>query len=68
MKQLDVTGGEYFVAVKSLPDETVAQAALLDPNDNKMFSFAAKRIFDMLFDMYAEEDGYWSKMSTHYFI
>lgn len=60
MKQLGVMGGEYFVASKQLPDETVLPAALLTA-DGANFTRDAERAFEMLFDMYAENDGTWSR-------
>ena len=65
MKTLGVKGGEYFVAKKNLPDSASTQADLANEEG---FTPLAKRAFDMLFDMYAEDDGTWSKWSTHYFI
>ena len=67
MKSLGITGGEYFLASKNLPDDTIQQNPLLEQGGQK-FTKGSERIFDMLFDMYAEPGGYWSKLSCHHFI
>lgn len=65
MKELGVTGGEWFISQKSLPENTAVAITLADQDG---FTPLAKRVFDMLFDMYAERDGTWSKMSCGNFI
>jgi hypothetical protein len=65
MKQLGVTGGEWFISQKSLPENTAVAITLADQDG---FTPLAKRAFDMLFDMYAERDGTWSKTSCGNFI
>jgi hypothetical protein len=65
MRSLGIKGGEYFVGRKNLPDNNATAADLATTEG---FTPLAKRAFDMLFDMYAEDDNTWSKWSTHYFI